>query len=264
MKIQNTLISILIINFNNAKFLTRAINSCLNQSYKNFEILIFDDKSTDKSQLILNEFKKKKKIKVYFNKRKKKKFSALNAMNGYINIFRKSKGSIIFLLDSDDYFHKNKISKILKVFQNNKKVNFVQNLPYLKDKKKIIKKKNKNNPMSFWPYLAPESCISFRKNFMINFLKINKKYTNKFENVWMGFRMGVYSFFQEKSFYTFNENLTYYESLGESKKYKFLGKNWLKRRYDSFDYLNKILKGSISLEKNLDYLLTKFLTTFYK
>ena len=80
----------------------------------------------------------------------------------------------------------------------------------------------------------------------------------------MGFRMGVYSFFQEKSFYTFNENLTYYESLGESKKYKFLGKNWLKRRYDSFDYLNKILKGSISLKKNLDYLLTKFLTTFYK
>ena len=61
MKIQNTLISILIINFNNAKFLTRAINSCLNQSYKNFEILIFDDKSTDKSQLILNEFKNKKK-----------------------------------------------------------------------------------------------------------------------------------------------------------------------------------------------------------
>ena len=57
-------------------------------------------------------------------------------MNGYINIFRKSKGSIIFLLDSDDYFHKNKISKILKVFQNNKKVNFVQNLPYLKNKKK--------------------------------------------------------------------------------------------------------------------------------
>ena len=66
MKIQNTLISILIINFNNAKFLTRAINSCLNQSYKNFEILIFDDKSTDKSQLILNEFKKKKKNKNLF------------------------------------------------------------------------------------------------------------------------------------------------------------------------------------------------------
>ena len=66
MKIQNTLISILIINFNNAKFLTRAINSCLNQSYKNFEILIFDDKSTDKSQLILNEFKKKKKNKSLF------------------------------------------------------------------------------------------------------------------------------------------------------------------------------------------------------
>ena len=30
----------------------------------------------------------------------------------------------------------------------------------------------KNNVLSFWPYLAPESCISFRKNFFIDFKKI--------------------------------------------------------------------------------------------
>ena len=99
---------------------------------------------------------------------------------------------------------------------------------------------------------------------MLNFLKNNKKFINKFENVWMGFRMGAYSFFKQKSFYTLNENLTYYESLGESKKYKFLSKNWIKRRRDSFDYLKKISKGSMSLDKNLDYLITKFLTSLYK
>ncbi len=263
MKIQNTLISILIINFNNAKLIKRAINSCLGQSYKNFEILIFDDKSIDNSREIINKFKNNKKIRIFFNKKKKKKFAALNAMSGYISIFKKSKGSIICLLDSDDFFHKSKIKKILKVFQKKRKINFVQNLPYIKGKKKS-KKANKNNPMSFWPYLAPESCISFRKKFMIDFLRVNKKYLNKFENVWMGFRMGVYSFFNQESFFTLSENLTFYESLGESKKYQFLGKNWFKRRNDSFDYLKKILKGSMSLNYNLDYLVTKFLTSFYK
>ena len=82
MKKQKNLVSILIINFNNGKLLTRAINSCLNQKYKNIEILIFDDKSTDNSKKILNDYKKKKKIKIFFNKNKKTKVAALDAMNG--------------------------------------------------------------------------------------------------------------------------------------------------------------------------------------
>ena len=90
MKIQNTLISILIINFNNAKLITRAVNSCLGQSYKNFEILIFDDRSSDNSIEIIKKFKNNKKIRIFFNKKKKNKFAALNAMNGYISIFKKS------------------------------------------------------------------------------------------------------------------------------------------------------------------------------
>ena len=61
MKKQKTLVSILIINYNNGKLLTRAINSCLEQKYKNIEILIFDDKSTDNSKKILKQYKKIKK-----------------------------------------------------------------------------------------------------------------------------------------------------------------------------------------------------------
>ena len=63
------LISILIANYNNKKFIKRSINSCLSQKYKNFEILIFDDNSTDGSQSILRKFIKNKK-KNYFNKEK--------------------------------------------------------------------------------------------------------------------------------------------------------------------------------------------------
>ena len=77
MKKQNFLISILIINFNNAKFIKRSINSCLRQTYKNFEILIYDDKSTDTSKLELNKYRKNKRIKIFFNKYKKKMFQLL-------------------------------------------------------------------------------------------------------------------------------------------------------------------------------------------
>ena len=88
MKKQNILVSILIINFNNAKFLKRSIRSCINQTYKNIEILVYDDKSTDNSLEILKDFKKKNNIIIFLNLKKKKTSPALNAMNGYIYLFK--------------------------------------------------------------------------------------------------------------------------------------------------------------------------------
>ena len=141
MKKQNTLVSILIINYNNAKLIKRSVNSCLKQSYKNFEILIYDDRSTDKSKKILKKFARNKKIKIFFNKDAKKNQAALDAMKGYIYLFKRSKGELIFLLDSDDFFHKNKVNKINTIFNKNKKVDFIQNLP-------SIRKNKNNNPLS--------------------------------------------------------------------------------------------------------------------
>ena len=263
MKKQKTLVSILIINYNNGNLLTRAIKSSLDQKYKNIEILIFDDKSTDNSKKVLNHFKKNKKIRIFFNKNKKKKIAALDAMNGYIKLFKRSKGSLICFFDSDDYFHRLKVEKIIKTFSKRKEIDFIQNLPYIKNNLGTKKRGNKNNPLSFWPYLAPESCISFRKKFMNSFLKTNKKFNNSFEDIWLGFRMGVYAFFCLKKFYTINMNLTFYESLGQSKKYRLLNKNWVKRRKNSFEYLKRISKNKNILNKNWDFIITNFITKFY-
>ena len=79
MKKQNTLVSILIINYNNEKFVSRAINSCLTQNYKNIEILIHDDKSMDDSITQINKFKKNKKVKILINKSKKRNISSFDA-----------------------------------------------------------------------------------------------------------------------------------------------------------------------------------------
>ena len=81
MSTNNPLVSILIANYNNEKFLSRSINSCLNQSYTNFEIIIFDDKSTDNSKSILQNYEKNDKIKIFFNDQEKKNVPALDAAN---------------------------------------------------------------------------------------------------------------------------------------------------------------------------------------
>ena len=55
----HTLVSIIIINFNNKKFLDRSVKSVLNQSYPYKEIIIVDDNSNDGSIEFLKKYKQK-------------------------------------------------------------------------------------------------------------------------------------------------------------------------------------------------------------
>jgi glycosyltransferase involved in cell wall biosynthesis len=73
----------------------------------NLEIIIYDDVSNDGSKKIINKIKSKK-IKKIFNNTKKYKSSPLNQLEAINKSFLKSKGDIIFVLDSDDFFLKNK------------------------------------------------------------------------------------------------------------------------------------------------------------
>ena len=251
-------VSVLILNYNNARFLNRCINSCLNQSYKNLEILIYDDKSSDNSSSILKKYKSKK-IQIFLNNNKKTGIAAFDARKGYYKLIDESKGQIIFLLDSDDYFKKNKVHEIVNFFKMHEKIDLVQDLPLTQ-----LKKKNKNSFLSFWPYLAPESCISFRKRFIKIFLKKNILFENNFRDVWLGFRLGVFAFFVMNAFHSINKNLTVYKSYGESKKYRFLSYNWFYRRLDSYKYLGKITKKKKYLKCNIDYFFTRIITLTLK
>jgi len=256
---KNFLISILIINFNNSKLLKRAIKSCLLQKYKNIEILVFDDGSTDNFVKEIKKIKTNNKIRFFENKKikKKTKIASIDAKNGYYFLIKKSKGNIICLLDSDDYFDKSKISIVADQFRKIKKANFLQNLPNLK-------KNQKNSSLSFWPYLAPESCISFRRKFVEKFMKKNHKLQNKFETVWLGFRLGAYAYFVDKSFIFCKKKLTYYSSHGESKKYPRFGFNWFERRINSFEYLYLISNKRLYFKFNPDFLVTFIIIKIYK
>tara|TARA_B100000586_G_scaffold231402_1_gene180442 strand:+ start:151 stop:396 length:246 start_codon:yes stop_codon:yes gene_type:complete len=61
-------ISVLMTVYNTEKYLNDAIKSVLKQTYKNFELIIVDDKSTDNSRKIIRKYKKYKNKKILFKK----------------------------------------------------------------------------------------------------------------------------------------------------------------------------------------------------
>ena len=156
-------------------------------------------------------------------------------------------------------------SIFVNLFQKeNNKIEFIQDLPLIQMKNQEEKKMNKNNLLSFWPYLSPESCISFRKSFVKNFKKKNRKLENDFKDVWFGFRLGVFAYFVNKSFYSLEKNLTIYKSYGESKKYNTFNFNWFNRRLNSFNYLKKVSQNKINFNLNFDYVITRFILSIFK
>ena len=98
-------------------------------------------------------------------------YPALNQIEVLVNAFEMSKGDYIFLLDSDDFFEKDKIEKVIKYKSlNNSEVIF--DIPRLyKDEKnsKIFKSKSFYNPLRSWPIIFPTSSISFTRKFFFKF-----------------------------------------------------------------------------------------------
>ena len=99
MKNKKDLISIIINCYNGEKYLARSIKSVINQSHKNWEIIFWDNKSTDNSFKILNKFKDKR-IKYFLSPKHEKLYNARNSA------IKKAKGKFIAFLDTDDTWKK--------------------------------------------------------------------------------------------------------------------------------------------------------------
>jgi glycosyltransferase involved in cell wall biosynthesis len=108
-KTQHTqpLVSVLMPVYNGSVFVAEAIDSILNQSYQNLELIIVDDKSTDDTVSILKKYQKKypKKIKTVFLKKNQGSTYATNTA------FKLSKGEFIAIMDSDDISHPKRLEK---------------------------------------------------------------------------------------------------------------------------------------------------------
>ncbi len=254
-------VSILIVNYNNQKYIDECIKSLNCQSYKNFEIIFHDDSSKDNSVKVVQKYRE---VKIIKNK-SRTKYGSFNQMKAYERAFKKSKGKIIFLLDSDDYFHKTKLKEIVNIFKRKSKVKAVYDLPIYKFGKNYLIKKNKKKLVkNLWPYIPPQSCISIRRN---SFSKILKKVNfKKFPDIWMDFRFAIYLVYLSRNFFIYEKNLTYYrQSLNtESSKFKYLSIPWWKRRMQAHEYIKYFFTNNkVKYKKNIDFYLTKIINNFF-
>jgi len=111
---ENPLVSILIPNYNKAQYLDACITSGLNQTYKNVEIIVFDDSSTDNSLEVLA--KHVPRITVLHDTETKHHKHGFCQQIAYRKAFEASSGDVISFLDSDDIIAEDKIEKIVAAF----------------------------------------------------------------------------------------------------------------------------------------------------
>lgn len=117
------LASVLINNYNYGRYLEHCIESVLQQTYREIEIIVYDDGSTDGSLDVLNKYKDQITLiqKVNYGKTPN-----INQMNAVHQAFLKSNGDVIFLLDSDDAFHNRKIEEVMNVLYEYPNIDTVQ------------------------------------------------------------------------------------------------------------------------------------------
>ena len=114
------ILSVLMPVYNSELFVAEAIESILDQTFSDFEFLILDDASADKSFEIIKEFEKRDShIKVYRND---KNLGVVESRNKLINL---SKGKYIAWIDSDDIAIKNRFEKQINFLEAHPEIGMV-------------------------------------------------------------------------------------------------------------------------------------------
>jgi len=115
----SSLVSILIPLYNSEKYIAHTLNSCINQTYSNIEIIVVDDGSTDRGMEIAKKYASQyNNIRVYTQENS----GAQRARNF---AFEKSLGDYIQYLDADDILSNNKIEDQMKLVNKHGNKNVV-------------------------------------------------------------------------------------------------------------------------------------------
>ena len=105
-------VSILMNSFNGEKYLEEAINSVINQSYNHWELIFWDNQSTDNSEKMVKNYKDSR-IQYFKSQSHTSQYEARNKG------LEKCSGELIAFLDVDDWWDKNKLVKQIKLFEDN-------------------------------------------------------------------------------------------------------------------------------------------------
>ncbi len=155
------LVSVIMSTYNSKDKIKYSIESIINQSYKNIELLIVDDGSTDSTSHVVETFiKENKNIKLYKNM---KNIGLTKSLNFLI---KKSQGKYIARQDDDDISHLDRIKKQVELIER-------LNLDFCSSRAFTIDKNRKIPGFSF--YLPKKLLIKYKNPFIHGSLLITKK-----------------------------------------------------------------------------------------
>lgn len=128
----NPLVSIVVPSYNHQKFIEKCITSIVTQSYKNFELIVIDDGSTDNSQKILSELQSQ----YGFTLICQENLGLPRTLNKAIQQF--SNGKYVTFCASDDYWLPGKLEKQIVFMENNPHIPMCYGKAYVVDEDDIV------------------------------------------------------------------------------------------------------------------------------
>ena len=167
--------SVVIPTFNQCNYLRRALKSVINQKFNNYEIIVIDNFSNDKTESIVKAFKKKS---IRYKKIRNRGIISKSRNEG----IKLSKGKWVAFLDSDDVWYKDKLEKVYEMVKK-------KNFEVICNDEWIVKTNNRKKKI--WRY-GP-----FKKNFY--------KYLLEFGNCLSTSASVVKKSFLKKNNISFNE-----------------------------------------------------------
>ena len=240
----NPLVSVIINCHNASKYISKSIKSVLKQSYKNLELIVYDNLSKDKTNTIVKKFKRDKRVKYYKSK------SFLNLYHARNLAIEKTKGDLVAFLDADDWWEKDKLNKQISFLSNKKDVNIIYSNLFLYNEKKNEKKifsqerlyNGKITQQLLNNFKMPILTVLAKKKIFQKY-KFNKKY-----NIIGDFDLFVRISLKEK-IYSLQEPLAFYRVHSSSMSTRRIDlniselKNWLnenrkKQIFKTYDFVN--------------------------
>lgn len=212
-------ISVIVPIYNSEKYLHRCIDSILNQTFRDFELILVDDGSTDSSGVICDGYAKQDaRVKVIH----KGNSGAVTARKEGLN---RSIGEYIIFIDSDDYISNNMFEVILEGANNGKHDLVLCNYREVTKTKEIIKCNKEYKSNTEYIINIIEGNIGaylwnklIKRDLFLKHVKLNEGY-----DMWEDIQISIQLFFYAKSIRVLNTeslyfyNCTYNASITSSK-----------------------------------------------
>lgn len=250
---KNELISVIVPIFNSEKYIDRCLESLLNQTYKNIEIILVDDGSIDDSVLICKKYANKYKNVILIELENNKGVSYARNVG-----IKKSNGNYIVFVDSDDKISKNTIEILYKEIQNDNFDIVFSNYAIVYSDGKMTENKN-DNSIKYKNFL---DFISYNNHWgPVNKLIKKEQIKELFdENI----SIGEDVLFLNQNFknckYKYIDNITYYYYMNDNSTMNT--KSVTSKNISFFKCFEKLINSNEGLSK--DIFMAHYIDNLYK